>query len=100
MTLDKSGATVKNLSVVQNTTPEDISINTFKSNDISTNTLKANTATINTNLNVLGELVVNAKLYGANATSKSLMKFQTNLRQNQLYYYNLDVEKYYKTGQK
>jgi hypothetical protein len=99
MALNKSGATIKNLSVAQNTTSEDISTNTFKSNDISTNNLKANTATINTNLNVLGELVVNTKLFGANATSKSLIKFQTNLRQNQLYYYNLDVEKYYKTGQ-
>ena len=99
MALNKSGATIKNLSVVQNTTSEDISTNTFKSNDISTNNLKANTATINTNLNVLGELVVNTKLFGANATSKTLIQFQTNLRQSQLYYYNLDVEKYYKTGQ-
>jgi hypothetical protein len=71
MILNQSGATVKNSSVVQNTTSEDISTNTFKANDISINTLKANTATINNNLNVLGDLVVNAKLYGANATSKT-----------------------------
>ncbi len=80
MTLNKSGATVKNLSVVQNTTSEDISTNTFKANDVSTNTLKANSSTINTNLNVLGELVINAKLYGANATSKTLIQLQTKLK--------------------
>jgi hypothetical protein len=50
-------------------------------------------------LNVLGELVVNAKLYDANATSKTLIQFQTNLIQNQIYYYDLVVEKYYNTEQ-
>ncbi len=50
-------------------------------------------------MNVLGELVVNAKLYDANATSKTLIQFQTNLIQNQIYYYDLVVEKYYNTEQ-
>ena len=49
------------------------------------------------NLNVTGELTVNENLYGRNNTSKSLIKFQTKLGQNSLYYYNLDLDKYYKT---
>jgi hypothetical protein len=40
-----------------------------------------------------------SNFFGSNATSKSLIKFQTNSNQNGLYYYNLDIEKYYKTGQ-
>ena len=51
------------------------------------------------NLNVTGELTVNENLYGRNNTSKSLIKFQTKLGQNGLYYYNIDLNKYYKTGQ-
>jgi hypothetical protein len=46
MSLNKSGATVKNLTLVQNKTSEDISTNTLKVNEISTNTLKTNSATI------------------------------------------------------
>ena len=84
MTLDESGARIKNLNVV---------------NDTSTNTFKANSAIINNNLNVKGEIIVNENLYSANATSKSLIKFQTKLGQNGIYYYNIDLDKYYKTGQ-
>jgi hypothetical protein len=84
MTLDASGVLIKNLNVV---------------NDTSTNTFKANSATINNNLNVIGEIIANTNLYGANATSKSLIKFQTKLGQNGIYYYNVDLDKYYKTGQ-
>ena len=51
------------------------------------------------NLNVTGELTVNENLYGRNNTSKSLIKFQTKLGQNGLYYYNIDLNKYYNTGQ-
>ncbi len=43
--------------------------------------------------------IIAAKFFRSNATSKSLIQFQTYLRQNQLYCYNLDVEKCYKTGQ-
>jgi hypothetical protein len=42
--------------------------------------------------------IIATKFFSSNATSKTLIQFQTNLRRNQLYYYNLDVEKYYKTG--
>ncbi len=89
MTLDASGTLIQSLKVVNDTV----------CNDISTNTFKSNYATINNNLSVLGEITANTNLYGANATSKSLIKFQTKLGSNSLYYYNLDVEKYYKTGQ-
>jgi hypothetical protein len=82
--------------VIQITTSEDISTNALKANDISKNTLKANSATINNNLNALGKMVVNAEFSGANSTSKTLIQFQTNLGQNQLYYYFLDAEKYTK----
>jgi len=47
----------------------------------------------------VNEDIIATKFFSSNATSKSLIQFQTNLRQSQLYYYNLDVEKYYKTGQ-
>ncbi len=43
--------------------------------------------------------IVATKFFGSNATSKSLIKFQMKLGSNGLYYYNLDVEKRYKTGQ-
>jgi hypothetical protein len=114
MTLDASGARIKNLNVVNDTSTNtfisnsaicnDISTNTFKTNsaicnEISTNTFKANSAIINNNLNVIGEIIANTNLYGANATSKSLIKFQTKLGQNGIYYYNVDLDKYYKTGQ-
>ena len=89
MTLDASGTLIQSLKVVNDTV----------CNDISTNTFKSNYATINNNLSVLGEITANTNLYGANATSKSLIKFQTKLGANSLYYYNLDIEKYYKTGQ-
>ena len=47
---------------------------------------------------VIGELIA-PSLFGANATSKTLIKFQTKLGQNGIYYYNIDLDKYYKTGQ-
>ncbi len=40
--------------------------------------------------------IIATKFFCSNATSKSSKQFQTNLRQSQLCYYNLDVEKYYK----
>ncbi len=51
------------------------------------------------NLKVTGDLIANTNLYGANATSKTLIRFQTKWGQNDLYYYNIDLSKYYKTGQ-
>ncbi len=39
------------------------------------------------------------KVFGSNATSKSLTQFQTKSGANCLYYYNIDLDKYYKTGQ-
>jgi hypothetical protein len=50
------------------------------------------------NLSVVGE-IYSSKLYSTNSTTKSLIKFQTKLGQNGLYYYNIDLNKYYKTGQ-
>ena len=50
------------------------------------------------NLSVVGE-IYSSKLYSTNSTTKSLIKFQTKLGQNGLYYYNIDLDKYYKTGQ-
>jgi hypothetical protein len=99
MTLDSSGAIIKNLNVVNDT-----STNTFKTNsaictDISTNTFKTNSAIINNNLNVIGEIIANTNLFSSNGTSKNLIKFQTKLGQNGIYYYNIDLDKYYKTGQ-
>ena len=86
MTLDASGTLIQSLKVVNDTV----------CNDISTNTFKSNYATIYNNSNVLGEIIANTNLYCANATSKSLIKFQTKLGSNSLHYYNLDVEKYFK----
>ncbi len=37
--------------------------------------------------------IIAAKFFGPNATSKSLIYFQTKLGSNSLYYYNLDVAK-------
>ncbi len=72
MTINKSGVKVKNFTVAEKATVQNIQVD----NDI-----------------------IAAKFFSSNATSKSLIQFQANLRQNQLYYYNLDVEKYYETGQ-
>ena len=55
-------------------------------------------AFVSSDLMIGGKLTVQS-IFGANATAKSLIQFQTNLNQNSLYYYNLDIEKYYKTGQ-
>ena len=49
------------------------------------------------NLYVVGEVIA-PNLFGANSTSKTLIKFQTKLGANGLYYYNIDLDKYYKTG--
>jgi cytoskeletal protein CcmA (bactofilin family) len=59
----------------------------FETNDVSLNTLY-----------VIKE-IVSSKLYTSNSTSKSLIQFQTKLGANSLYYYNIDLDKYYKTGQ-
>ena len=56
-------------------------------NDISVNTIYVNTD------------IVTSKIYSSNGTSKSLIKFQTKLGVGGLYYYNIDLNKYYKTGQ-
>ena len=50
------------------------------------------------NLQVDNDIIA-AKFFSTNATSKNLIKFQTKLGSNGLYYYNLDISKYYKTGQ-
>jgi len=51
------------------------------------------------NLYVVGNIVTNADSYSANTTAKTLIKFQTKLGASGLYYYNIDLDKYYKTGQ-
>jgi hypothetical protein len=43
--------------------------------------------------------IIATKLFSSNGTSKNLIKFQTKLGQNGIYYYNIDLDKYYKTGQ-
>ncbi len=43
--------------------------------------------------------MITPNLFGANAASKTLIKFQTKQGQNERYYYNIDLDKYYKTGQ-
>jgi hypothetical protein len=43
--------------------------------------------------------IIAVKVFGSNATSKSLTQFQTISGANCLYYYNIDLDKYYKTGQ-
>ena len=50
------------------------------------------------NLQVNNDIIA-AKFFSSNGTSKNLIKFQTRLGNNGLYYYNLDISKYYKTGQ-
>jgi hypothetical protein len=56
-------------------------------------------AFITSDITIGGKMTVFSSVHGSNATSKSLIQFQTKLGANSLYYYNLDVEKYYKTGQ-
>ena len=51
------------------------------------------------NLYVSGSIITNTDSYSANTTSKTLIKFQTKLGASSLYYYNIDLDKYYKTGQ-
>ena len=51
------------------------------------------------NLYVSGSIITNTDSYSANTTSKTLIKFQTKLGASNLYYYNIDLDKYYKTGQ-
>jgi hypothetical protein len=43
--------------------------------------------------------IIAAKVFGSNATSKILIKFQTKLGTGGLYYYNVDLDKYYNTSQ-
>ena len=59
----------------------------LSTNDISLNTLYVNTS------------IIASKAFFSNSSSKTLIKFQTKLGQNGLYYYNIDLDKYYKTGQ-
>ena len=57
-------------------------------------------AYVTSDLNIGGKSTVYQSLFGANSTSKSLVKFQTKLDvPNNVYYYNLEIAKYYKTGQ-
>jgi len=49
------------------------------------------------NLNVLNN-VISTQLFGGNTSAKNLIKFSTK-PYNGLYYYNLEIAKYYKTGQ-
>ncbi len=51
------------------------------------------------NLYVVVEIITNTNAYSANTTSKTLIKFQTKAGANSLYYYNIDLDKYYTTGQ-
>jgi hypothetical protein len=60
--------------------------------DISTNDISVNTIYVKKN-------IVSDKIFSSNGTSKNLIKFQTKLAANGYYYYNLDISKYYKTGQ-
>ncbi len=39
------------------------------------------------------------KLFSSNATAKTLIKFQAKLGTNGIFYYNIDLDKYYKAGQ-
>ena len=43
--------------------------------------------------------IVSSKLFSSNSTAKTFIKFQTKLNANGFYYYNLDMDRYYKTGQ-
>ena len=43
--------------------------------------------------------IVSSKLFSSNSTAKTFIKFQTKLNANGFYYYNLDMDGYYKTGQ-
>jgi hypothetical protein len=56
-------------------------------------------AFISRDLSVVGKITVYSDLFSANSSSKSLIQFQTKLGANGLYYYNIDLDKYYKTGQ-
>jgi len=60
--------------------------------DLSTNDISVNTIYVRDN-------IVSDKIFSSNGTSKNLIKFQTKLAPNGYYYYNLDLSKYYKTGQ-
>jgi hypothetical protein len=51
------------------------------------------------NLYVVGVIITNTNAYSANTTSKSLTTFQTKAGANGVYYYNIDLDKYYTTGQ-
>ena len=60
-----------------------------------------NLTTVN-DINVGGKVIVNNNSFSANSTAKSLIKFTTryDLTNNtNLYYYNLEIAKYYTTGQ-
>ena len=47
-----------------------------------------------------GQLLANTNLYASNSTAKNLIKFTTRLDLSTgYYYYNLEIGKYYKTGQ-
>ncbi len=81
--IDKDSITVENLFVTDST--------------LSKNMTVSETLTVK-NIQVNNDIIA-AKFFGSNATSKSLIQFQTKLGSNSLYYYNLDVGKYYKTGQ-
>ncbi len=43
--------------------------------------------------------IITTQFFSSNATSKTLIKFQTKLGTNGIYYYDIDFDKYYKTGQ-
>jgi hypothetical protein len=48
---------------------------------------------------VYNRIAIYENIFGATLQSKTLIKFQTKLGQNGIYYYNIDLDKYYKTGQ-
>jgi hypothetical protein len=83
LTINSSGITANNLNVTSNITNQSLNV------DVSG-------VTVN-NLYVTNDIYT-SKFFGSNSTSKSLIKFQTKLN-NGLYYYNLQIDKYYKTGQ-
>ena len=106
LTINSSGITANNLDVTSNITNQSLNVDAL---GVTVNNLNVTSNITNQSLNVdVSGVTVNnlyvtndiytSKFFGSNSTSKSLIKFQTKLN-NGLYYYNLQIDKYYKTGQ-
>jgi hypothetical protein len=82
---------------------KNININTESNGKINSYGPWAHTGDLSANNINVGDLtvlnnIITSQLFGANATAKNLIKFTTKAY-NGLFYYNLQIDKYYKTGQ-